>query len=77
MRFTKVTRLTAVMSVTLSIAAAMTVFTSAASPKFYDDDPIWHERDTQDAAGMKALRSHASRIDDQAVFEPIDVFVFR
>ena len=29
------------------------------------------------AAGMKALRSHASRIDDQAVFEPIDVFVFR
>lgn len=27
--------------------------------------------------GMKALRSHASRIDDQAVFEPIDVFVFR
>lgn len=29
------------------------------------------------AAGMQALRSHAARIDDQAVFEPIDVFVFR
>lgn len=29
------------------------------------------------AAGMKALRSHAARVDDQAVFEPIDVFVFR
>ena len=29
------------------------------------------------AAGMQALRSHAARVDDQAVFEPIDVFVFR
>ena len=28
-------------------------------------------------AGMEALRSHAARIDDQAVFEPIDVFVFQ
>ena len=29
------------------------------------------------AAGMQALRAHAVRIDDQAVCEPIDVFVFR
>ncbi len=29
------------------------------------------------AAGMQALRSHAARVDDQSVFEPIDVFVFR
>ena len=29
------------------------------------------------AAGMQALRSHAASIDDQAVFEPIDVFIFR
>jgi ubiquinone/menaquinone biosynthesis C-methylase UbiE len=29
------------------------------------------------AAGMQGLRSHAARVDDQAVFEPIDVFVFR
>jgi ubiquinone/menaquinone biosynthesis C-methylase UbiE len=29
------------------------------------------------AAGMQALRLHCARIDDQAVFEPIDVFVFR
>ena len=29
------------------------------------------------AAGMQALRSYAARTDDQAVFEPIDVFVFR
>ena len=28
-------------------------------------------------AGMDALRSHAAQIDDQAVFEPIDVFVFQ
>lgn len=29
------------------------------------------------AAGLQALRSRAARIDDQAVVEPIDVFVFR
>jgi ubiquinone/menaquinone biosynthesis C-methylase UbiE len=29
------------------------------------------------AAGMQSLRAHATRVDDQAVFEPIDVFVFR
>jgi len=29
------------------------------------------------AAGMQALRSHAARVDHQPVFEPIDVFVFR
>ena len=28
-------------------------------------------------AGMDALRAHAARIDTQAVFEPIDIFVFR
>lgn len=28
-------------------------------------------------AGIEALRSHAARVDRQAVFEPIDVFVFR
>jgi ubiquinone/menaquinone biosynthesis C-methylase UbiE len=28
-------------------------------------------------AGMKALREHAKRTDGEAVFEPIDVFVFR
>ena len=29
------------------------------------------------ASGMHRLRSHATRVVDQAVFEPIDVFVFR
>ena len=33
--------------------------------------------ETEFAAGMQALRSHAARVDDQPVFEPIDVFVFR
>src|SRR5437660_1358909 len=28
-------------------------------------------------SGLKALRSHAARVVNQAVFEPIDVFVFR
>ena len=28
-------------------------------------------------AGMRALRAHAAHSDGQAVFEPIDVFVFR
>lgn len=28
-------------------------------------------------AGLEALRSHAARVDREAVFEPIDVFVFR
>jgi len=27
-------------------------------------------------AGLSALRLHASRVESQAVFEPIDVFVF-
>ena len=36
-------------------AAAVTMSASAASPRFYDDDPIWHEPDTEDASGMKPL----------------------
>jgi hypothetical protein len=35
--------------------ATLTMFPSAASPRFYDDDPIWHDRDTQNAAGIKPL----------------------
>jgi len=48
-------RITAVITGALMVAAAFTVFTSAASPKFYDDDPIWVEHDTQDASAMKPL----------------------
>ncbi len=48
-------RMTAVITGALVVAAAFTAFTSAASPRFYDDDPIWVEHDTQDAAAMKPL----------------------
>jgi hypothetical protein len=36
-------------------AATITIFAWAASPKFYDDDPMWVERDTQDVSSMKPL----------------------
>jgi hypothetical protein len=39
----------------LAAAATATMLASAASPKFYSDDPIWVARDTQDASTMKAL----------------------
>ena len=28
---------------------------TAATSRFFDDDPIWVERDTQDASGMKPM----------------------
>ena len=37
------------------LAAALTIGGSAASPRFYHDDPIWQERDTEDASSMKPL----------------------
>ena len=52
---TKTSRLAALVGGTLSLAAALSIASTAASPRFYDDDPIWHERDTQDASGMKPL----------------------
>jgi hypothetical protein len=36
-------------------AAALTILLSGATLKFYDDDPVWLERDTQDASGMQPL----------------------
>ena len=39
----------------LAVAAAGTMLTSAASPKFYPDDPVWVEHDTQDASGITPL----------------------
>ena len=47
-------RITAV-AAGLAIAAVLTMPGSAASPRFYEDDPIWHDRDTQDASSMKPL----------------------
>jgi hypothetical protein len=39
----------------LAVTASLAAFASAASPRFYDDDPIWVERDTQDASKVKPL----------------------
>ena len=38
-----------------ALAAAISIGASAASPRFFEDDPIWHERDTENASGMKPL----------------------
>jgi hypothetical protein len=39
----------------LAVAAAGSILTSAASPKFYPDDPVWIEHDTQDASSIQPL----------------------
>jgi hypothetical protein len=39
----------------LALALAGTMLTSAATPKFYADDPVWIERDTQDASSIEPL----------------------
>jgi hypothetical protein len=38
---------------TVAVAAAATALVGASTPKFFDDDPIWVERPTQDASSMK------------------------
>jgi hypothetical protein len=38
-------------------AVAFTTIGSAATSRFFDDDPIWVERDTQDASGMKPMET--------------------
>src|SRR6476660_758166 len=52
---TTVTRISAAIAGTIAAVAAATVLGAAAAPKFCTDDPIWVERDTQDASGMKPL----------------------
>jgi hypothetical protein len=51
----KRTRFAAVIGGTLCVAAALTMASSAASPRFYGDDPVWRDPDTQDASAMKPL----------------------
>jgi hypothetical protein len=41
----------------VALAAGLTAIGSAATSKFFDDDPIWVERDTQDASGMKSVET--------------------
>jgi hypothetical protein len=52
---TTISRFTAALASTVVVAAAATALGSAAAPKFFTDDPIWVDRDTQDASGMKPL----------------------
>jgi len=52
---TRTSQLAALVGGTVALAAAFTIASSAATPRFYDDDPIAHERDTQDASAMKPL----------------------
>src|SRR6185436_4468065 len=51
----KRTRFATIIGGTLCVAAALTMASSAASPRFYGDDPVWREADTQDASAMKPL----------------------
>jgi hypothetical protein len=51
----KRTRFAVIIGGTLCVAAALTMGSSAASPRFYGDDPVWREPDTQDASAMKPL----------------------
>jgi hypothetical protein len=37
----------------LAIVGALSLGVSGAPPKFYDDDPVWVERDHQDASGVR------------------------
>src|SRR5262249_22353362 len=48
-------RIAATLAGTAALAAALNIAATAAAPRFYDDDPIWQDRDTQDASAMKPL----------------------
>jgi hypothetical protein len=52
---TTFTRLLSGLGLTLAIAGSLTAVSSAQSPRFFDDDPLWVERDTEDASRMKPL----------------------
>jgi hypothetical protein len=52
---TTITRISAAIASTVAALAAATALGSAAAPKFFTDDPIRVERDTEDASGMKPL----------------------
>ena len=52
---TKTSRFLGVLAGAVTVAVAGTMLTSAASPKFYVDDPVWIEHDTQYASNIKPL----------------------
>ena len=43
------------LGLTLAIAGSLTAVGGAQSPRFFDDDPLWVDRDTEDASHMKPL----------------------
>ncbi len=49
------TRTAAGIAVALSLAASFLLRGSASAPRFFDDDPVWVERDTENAAGLTPL----------------------
>jgi hypothetical protein len=49
-------RATVATAAALFTAAALAIVASAAAVKFYDDDPVWMERDTQDASNVPPLK---------------------
>ena len=55
MKSTTTMKLTAALITSLAAAAAGTLLASTASPKFFADDPVWVERDTQDASAIAPL----------------------
>ena len=48
-------RLLSGLGVTLALAGSLTAAGAAQSPRFFDDDPLWVDRDTEDASRMKPL----------------------
>jgi hypothetical protein len=52
---TTLTRLLSGLGLTLAIAGSLTAVSGAQSPRFFDDDPLWIDRDTEDASRMKPL----------------------
>jgi len=49
------TRTIAAVMTSVAVAAALSALGSAAAPKFFDDDPVWVEHDTENAAGITPL----------------------
>ena len=39
----------------VAIAATLSTLGSAAAPRFFDDDPVWVEHDTENASGITPL----------------------
>lgn len=49
------TRTAAGFAAALTIAASFSLAGSASAPRFYQDDPVWVEHDTENAAGLTPL----------------------